>query len=318
MNSQRIGVLAAGRDARETVDRIKDLERRGVSTAWLTTGGAGPDALSLFAAAAGQTDRIRMGTCIVPTWPRHPIVIVQQAQVINGLAPGRLRLGMGPSHKPSVETSFGIKFDKPLGHLREYLHIVRTLLHDGKVDFDGSHYRAHARIATPIPDLPVMASALQPGSYDFCGREADGAISWVSPHAYLRDVSLPTMKAAAAKAGRPVPPLIAHTPICVHDNLAEAREATRRQFGGYLRMPFYLGMLASAGFPNSGRLTAWTDDMLDAVLLAGKESVVGDKLRQVFDWGIDEVIAHVIPAGGDSAKSYERSVRLLSELAGKA
>ena len=195
MSSRRIGVAAMGGDASTVLNRIRDLEERKIQAAWLTTGGAGVDGLSIFAAAAATTERILLGTCIVPTWPRHPIVTVQQVQVIAKLAPGRFRLGLGPSHRPSVEQMFGFDFNTPLSNLREYVHVVKTLLREGSVDFDGRHYHAHAQIAEPVVDVPIMASALRKGSYEFCGAETDGAISWVSPYIYLRDVAIPAMKA---------------------------------------------------------------------------------------------------------------------------
>mgnify|MGYP003324951041 FL=1 len=187
MSDQKVGVAAMGGNAKTVLSRIQDLERHGIEVAWLTTGGAGVDAMSIFSAVAATTDKILMGTCIVPTFPRHPIVTAQQVQVIANIAPGRFRLGLGPSHKPTMKSMFGVDFHTPLTNLREYVHIVRTLLETGSVEFDGSHYQAHARIAEPVKGVPIMASALRTRSYEFCGAEADGAISWVSPYQFLRD-----------------------------------------------------------------------------------------------------------------------------------
>lgn len=317
MSSRRIGVAAMGGDANTILARIQDLERRNIPTAWLTTGRAGLDGLTLFAAAAARTERIMLGTCIVPTWPRHPIVTVQQVQVLSDLAPGRIRLGLGPSHKPTIEEMFGIDFEAPLTNLREYAHIVKTLLREGSVDFDGRHYHAHARIAEPVADVPVMASALRRGSYEFCGAETDGAISWVSPYTYLLDVALPAIKAGAQQAGRDVPPLIAHVPVCVHQDRDEVRDAARRQLRIYPQMPFYGRMFAEAGFPEAEQSTAWSDAMLDAVVVSGDEGEVSARLRELFDGGIGEVIADVILVGEDRQASWGRTVGLLAEVAGK-
>ena len=114
MIEKRIGVAAMGGNANEVLSRIQELERRGVQAAWLTTGGAGLDGLTLFSAAATQTERIMLGTCITPTWPRHPIAAVQQVQVIANLAPGRFRFGVGPSHRAGMEGMFGFDFTAPL------------------------------------------------------------------------------------------------------------------------------------------------------------------------------------------------------------
>ena len=310
-----IGVTAMGGDTRQVLDRIVDLERRRIPAAWLTTGGAGLDSLTLFAAAAMRTERIALGTSIVPTWPRHPVTAVQQVQVLAALMPGRLRFGVGPSHKPSVERTYGYDFRKPLTNLREYVHIVKTLLREGTVDFDGELYHAHARIPATIVDLPIMASALQPRSYELCGEITDGAISWVCPHQYLVGTALPAMRTGAAKAGRPTPPVIAHTPICVHDDVREARAAAMQQLQNYPRMPFYASMLAASGFPKVLETQAWTDEMLDGVFICGNEKAVAAKLEALFDQGIGEVIAQVIPSGTNLAKSTERTLDLIGNLA---
>ena len=98
----------------------------------------------------------------------------------------------GPSHRAGMESMFGFGFKAPLTNLREYVSIVKKLLLEGSVNFDGRHYRAHASIGEAVNDVPVMASALRPASFEFCGAEADGAISWVCPGVYLRDV-VPTL-----------------------------------------------------------------------------------------------------------------------------
>src|SRR3990172_8846600 len=145
-----IGVHVAAPDADGLLTGIEEAERLGIPAAWLTTSGAGPDALTVLAAAAVRTERIRLGTAITPIFPRHPLMVVQQVQVVAKLAPGRFRLGLGTSHGATVEGIFGIEFKAPLAHLREYIHIVRTLLREGAVDFAGRHRRAQARLAAPV------------------------------------------------------------------------------------------------------------------------------------------------------------------------
>lgn len=310
---QSIGVAIAGQDTREVLERIRQVEEMGIPAAWLTTGGAGRDALTLFAAAAVQTKRVLLGTCITPTWPRHPVAVAQQVRVLAELAPGRFRLGVGPSHRAGMERMFGVEFQTPLGHLREYLRILKALLQKGEVDFDGRYYKAHARTGMPL-DVPVMASALRPRSFELCGTEADGAISWVCPGVYLRDVALPAMRAGARQAGRPVPAMVAHAPVCVHDDAEEVRAATREQLGGYPTNPFYTQMFVEAGFPEVAQTRAWGDAMTDAVVLAGSEARVRERLLELFSWGASEIIVSPVTAGRDRAASMERTLKLLAEV----
>jgi alkanesulfonate monooxygenase SsuD/methylene tetrahydromethanopterin reductase-like flavin-dependent oxidoreductase (luciferase family) len=163
MPSRLLGVAVRGDKSPEVLTRIEQAEQLGLHAAWMTTGGARLDSMTIFAAAALRTQHIKLGTSIVPTFPRHPLVMVQQAQVVAQLAPGRFRLGVGPSHRPTIE-AMGLPFSSPLGHLREYLRILKALLQQGRVDMDGTYYKAHETLLEPL-DLPVMASALQRGSF---------------------------------------------------------------------------------------------------------------------------------------------------------
>jgi F420-dependent oxidoreductase-like protein len=314
MGDTRIGVAAAGGDGAEVLARIQQLEESGVDAAWLTTGGAGPDGLTILGAAAARTERIQLGTAIVPTWPRHPIVAAQQAQVIESIAPGRFRFGLGPSHAPVISGMFGIEFDAVLSHLEEYVHIVRTLLHDGSIEFDGDRLTAHASIPDSFPDLPVMASALRKRSFEYCGAQTDGAISWMCPLPYMRDVAVPAIKAGAESAGRPTPPIVAHIPLTVHDNADEVRAAAREQFAIYARLPFYQSMFELSGYPEATQTSEWSDRMVDEIVAYGSDERVSQRIDEAFELGTSEVLVSVLTAGPEPEKVWDRTVGLLGEL----
>ena len=158
-----------------------------------------------------------------------------------------------------------------------------------------------------------MASALQRGSFELCGEVADGAISWICPAPYLRDVALPAMRAGAERVGRPVPPLIAHAPVCVHENADEVRAAVRQQIMNP-RLPFYQRMLIAAGFPEAADGT-WSDRMIDAVVLWGNETRVTKHLQDFLAGGATEILASPVVAGNDRAASLEHTMRLLGSVA---
>ena len=315
MSEKTIGLAVMGGDSNAVLERIEDAEERGVHAAWLTVGSANLDGVTLMAAAAARTERILLGTCIVPIWGRHPVAAAQQTQVAAQLSGNRFRFGVGPSHVRAMGTVFGADYRTPLTALREYVAVVKTLLETGAIEFEGSVYRASVALPAPVPGVPVMASALRPKSYELCGEVADGAISWVSPGEYLRDAALPAMRRGAEKAGRPCPPLVAHAPVCVHDDPEQARAAAREQLAHYPRMPFYQAMFAEAGFPEAAQTDGWSDRMLDAVVLSGDEATVAARIDELFAFGAGEIIAHVVPAGPDPAASRERSLALLSRAA---
>ena len=312
MDGKLIGLAVGGNKVADVQAAIEQAEKVGIQAAWMTTGGARLDSITTFAAAAGRTHSIKFGTSIVPTFPRHPLVMVQQAQVVGQLAPGRFRLGIGPSHRPTMR-AMGIQMPSPLGHLRDYLKILKSLLQTGKVDYDGEFYQAHDSIAEPV-DIQVMASALQKNSFELCGAEADGAISWVSPSAYLKEVALPAMEKGAKEAGRPVPPLIAHVPICVHDSVEEVRSAFREQFAMYPKLPFYRRMLVSSGYPEASQQT-WSDAMMDGLVIYGDETRVTEGIKKLFSGGASEILVSPVLAGDDRAASLDRTLKLLGQVA---
>ena len=314
MAEKLIGVAVAGTGIRDIQAMILRAEELGIHAAWMTTGGARPDSMTAFAATAGLTESIKLGTSIVPTYPRHPLVMAQQAQIVAQLAPGRFRLGVGPSHRPTIE-AMGIDFNAPLAHLREYLQILKAILQGGRVDFDGEHYTAHDGIAAPV-DIEIMASALRKGSFELCGAEADGAISWICPGTYLRDVALPAMEAGAQQAGRETPPLIAHAPVCVHDNPDEVRAAVRQQIMNP-RLPYYQRMLVAAGYPEATEGT-WSDAMIDGAVIWGDEGQCLERIQEWLSFGATEILASPVVAGPDSEASLDRTMRLLGQAAGAA
>jgi F420-dependent oxidoreductase-like protein len=270
---------------------IVQAEARGVQAVWSTVGGTNPDAVTLFAAAAAQTSRINLGTAIVPTYPRHPIALASQALVLGGLAPGRFRLGIGSSHRPTIEGMFGLPFDKPLEHLREYLTILRGLLWEGASEFSGQHFRVKAELPAGLepPKIPLPISALRVGAFRLAGEIADGAISWVCPVPYLVNVARPALEAGAQAAGRPTPPLIGHIPVALSEDREAVRAAARPQLANYGRLPFYARMFADAGFP-VGADGTMTDALLDELVVSGSPEAVAARLHQIQAAGVDELL----------------------------
>src|SRR5579883_2932047 len=311
-----IGIAVQEPNGAAAVSAIRRYEEAGVPAAWLTTGGVGADSLTVFAAAAATTSRILLGTCIIPILPRHPLVVVQQTIVIASLAPGRFRLGVGPSHKPAVEGMYGFEFKAPQGHLREYIRILKDIFRDGAVDFDGRHYHAHARLQAPLdPPVPVMASALREKAFRLCGEIADGAITWVCPLNYIRDVAIPAVQAGAETAARVGPPLVAHVPFCLSDDADAAREAARRQLAGYPRLPYYAQMMVDAGLPEAAQ-GQWSDAMVDAIVAHGNEDKVAARLQEYLDAGVGEIIAAPITLCSREG-SLERAEASVARLANR-
>lgn len=300
-------------DLGKTLEVIRAADESGVGTVWQTVGATRPDAMTTYAAAAVQTERLNLGTSIVPTYPRHPAALASQVLAIESLAPGRLRLGIGPSHRPTIEGQLGIPMGKPLSHLREYLTVLRALLWEGKVDFDGDHYRVHLEFqaGTEPPRTEILTSTLSVNAYRLAGELADGALSWVSPVPYLVETALPALAEGAAQGNRPVPPLIAHVPVAVTSDREAALDATSRDFGLYGRLPFYANMFAAAGVPATDNATS--SAAIEALAVYGTPDQIAVRLQEILAEGIGEIyVSHVIV--GDEAAERAELMRILATL----
>ena len=255
-----------------------------------------------------------MGSAIIPTWPRNPVFIAQQVIAIESLAPGRLRLGIGPSTEGAMRP-FGVPFATPLAQLREYLTVLRALLHEGEVDFTGKHLRARARV--PATQTPVLASALNARAFELCGERSDGAISWVCPLPYLVQHALPALRRGAERADREPPPLVMHVPVSVHNDAEAVREAAQRQVGAYARFQFYRDMFAAAGYPDAAegaepgvRRRAWW--------CTARSSRWWRGLLALLDAGMGELMTMPLITDDDRDSSIERSFAAIAKAAAQA
>ncbi len=312
MKNLDISLHIVAPDTAGLVEGIVGAAAAGLNTAWLTVGGPSPDPFAVFALASQRAERITFGTSIVPTYPRHPIAMAQGAMTVDQIAPGRLKLGVGPSHKPAIEGTWGIAFHKPLSHLREYVTVLKALLNEGEVDHDGELIQAHTRIAAPTK-VRVMISALREKAFRLSGELTEGGISWMAPLPYIRDIAAPAQQAGADAADRAKPAMIVHTPVVVSEDTSAVREAAKRQFGFYQRLPYYSQMLVDAGFDEASG-TEFTDRMADGLIIAGSENEVGDRIRGMTEFAVDEMLAAIVqlPDGADAA--YDRTLRLLGQL----
>ena len=308
---ERVGLVVYGRDAAAAVAKIVKAEAAGVRQVWMTQGTPAPDTLTLFAAAAVQTTSVRLGTAVVPIYPQHPLTLAQQALALDDLAPGRLRLGIGPSHRPTIEGTYGIPMKAPLEHLREYVTVLRSALWEGNVDYQGRFYTIKVRLPR-TPHTPILISALREGAFRLAGEVADGAISWVCPVPYLLEKAIPALQAGAAKSGRPVPPLVAHISVALGQDRQAVLAAARRQMGGYGRLPFYANMFADAGFPVSPD-GVMSDALIDSLVVSGDEAAIASRLTELLAAGLDEVFVMHVPVA-DPEGEQARLMRLLGQL----
>ena len=302
----RIGIYGGnvrrGRPLTSLVEEIVEKEAEGFVSYWMPQVHMF-DALTMIALAGQQTSSIEMGTAVVPSYPRHPNALAQQAATVNSLTNGRLVLGVGPSHAPGIE-ALGLKYDRPAKHMREYVTVLKALTTEGRVDHQGDMYQIKTGIAVPeAQPFPIVMSALAPLMLKAAAEVADGTVTWMVGQKTIAENTVPKITQAAAAAGREAPRVIVGLPVCVHDDKEQAIARANQVFGHYYGLPNYRRQLDNEGLSSAGEIA-----------VVGNESDVESQLQAFFDAGATEVLASVFPAGDDSRGSFARTNELLKGL----
>ena len=290
----------------DLVAQAKRAEADGFASGWFANI-FGMDAIMAAALCGRETSRIELGTAVVPTYPRHPVAMAQQALSAQAVARGRFTLGIGLSHQVVIEGMLGLSFAKPFSHMREYLAVLGPLIRTGSVQYAGEEYRVGANVSVPgAKPCPILVAALAPKMLALTGREADGTITWMTGPRTLREHTVPRISEAAAAAGRPKPRVVVGLPIAVTTDIAAAREVAGRAFQIYGFLPSYRAMLDREG-------AAGPAD----VAIVGDESAVGAALDAVAEAGATDFLAVPFAVPGD-ADSVARTRDLLVKRAARS
>ena len=297
----RIGVIGGvtpGEDG--TIDGIvraaRDYETRGFVSFWMPNI-FGLDAITTLAIAGRETKRIELGTAVVPTYPRHPIAMAQQALTASAAANGRFALGLGLSHKIVIEDLMGMSYAKPLRHMREYLTVLADLLGGRPAKFEGEEYRLNLGLQVPgAQRVPVLVAALGEQMLRLTGRLADGTILWMTGPKTIEQHVAPTLFGAAEAAGRPRPRIVANLPIALTRQPDAARAWVAQNFAIYGSLPSYRAMLDREGAAGPADVT-----------LAGDEKALDAALARLRDLGVSDfagAVAAVDPETGQRTLAY--------------
>jgi len=310
--------ISPGKDLPSAVARVKLAEKLGYEAVFATHT-MGRDGLATVAAYAASTTTIKLGTGVLPAFPRHPIALAIEAATIDEFSEGRLILGIGASHALTMENFYGIKMERPLARMKEYVHILRSIFTEGGVSFQGDFYTANYRFMGygARKDLPVYVAALAPGMLKHCGAACDGDVLWACLPTYIRDTIAPTIRAGAESAGRDpsAVSIVAAIPTALTKDVEAARAAIRKDFFVYMTLPFYRRAIAGAGYEGelkafddaqtagdfAGALAAMSDKMLDEFAAIGDEKRIADKFAEYRDAGVTLPAAGVFQAGDGSA-----------------
>ena len=283
----KIGINGTGLVQKASIDAIREdalaAVNDGFTSYWLAehpTGGF--DALTVLSVIAADVPDIELGTAIVPTFPRHPMVLAGQALTAQTAMSGRLCLGIGLSHEVMM-AQLGIGFEKPIRHLREYLSILMPLIEVGKVSFEGETLSCNAEVFRIPENRPcVVVAALGPQALRVAGHRTDGTtLAWVGPRTIAEHIK-PRLTEAAAKAGKQDPRIIATLPVVVTGQAAAIRTRIGETLTMYGELPSYKAMFKREGVSGPADLA-----------IAGSASEVEDEINRLAEAGVTDFAASV-------------------------
>jgi len=273
---RRAAYLTPGRDLSTAVELARRAEALGYESVWVTQG-LGRDSFLVLSAYGAATTRLGLGVGVVPIYPRHPVAMAQAALTLAETTGGRFTLGIGVSHRATMEAMLGLALDAPLAVMREYVAVLRGALGAG-ADFEGRHFRVRWSLALPERPAPprIYLAALSRKMLELAGEIADGAILWLCPPAYVREVALPALERGRKRTGKALAgfEIVAAVPLAVTRDVAGARAAFRTELARYLALPFYRAMLVGSGLGEGVR--AFDRDGEVPETLAGALGAVGD------------------------------------------
>ena len=251
------------------------------------------------------TERIELGTAVLPIQTRHPIAMAQEVLSNQEVCEGRFTLGLGVSHHWVVEGMLGLSYERPAHQMRSYLEVLNAALRGpGQVDVENDGYRVHSPMdVTDRGPNPVLLAALGPVMLRLAGEHASGTILWLADERAIADHVVPRITKAAAGAGRPAPRVVAGVPValCPKDEVDAAREWANRVLGHAEFCPNYQRLL------DRGDATDVGD-----ILAAGDESAVVARLRAFRDAGVTDLAVRVLAIGPDRESRIESRQRTLA------
>jgi alkanesulfonate monooxygenase SsuD/methylene tetrahydromethanopterin reductase-like flavin-dependent oxidoreductase (luciferase family) len=309
----RVGISVQPADPATLVANIVEIEEAGVDHVWVAFGPLGyPDVLTTLAAAAVRTSHLKLGTSIVQITSRHPVFMAQQVLSFDSLAPGRLRLGIGGTGLSQMAKSiYGIEMGAPLAYLREYIQVLRPLLEQGEVHYQGRYFTVDASLPGSA-QVPLFISALGAGAFRLAGEVTDGALPFITPIPYLLNTAIPALSAGAAAATRPRPPVVAHVPVAFTEDRATALRAGRQALGIYPTLPAYRNMFIAAGFTELDTNLV-SDRLIESLVVFGNESKIRDRVLELLATDIDTLALSLVPAS-DPTQERVRLARLVGRL----
>ncbi len=312
----RIGLMIGpekGRYREKAARLIADAvaaERDGFASLWIPQIPGDFDALTAVTLTGQATERIEIGTAVLPIQTRHPIALAQEVLSNQIVCNGRFTLGLGTSHHWVIDGMLGLPYDRPAALMRSYLEVLNAALRGpGNVDVENDAFRVHSPMdVSDQADTRVLLAALGPVMLRIAGEHASGTILWLADERAVAEHVVPRITRAAAAAGRPAPRIVAGVPValCARSEVDEARAWANRVLGHAEFCPNYQRLLDKGD----------ANDIGD-ILAAGDEESIVRRLRAFRDAGVTDLAIRVLPLGPDREAriaSRRRTLDLVASL----
>jgi F420-dependent oxidoreductase-like protein len=269
------------KDSIDDVVRLgKEIEEAGLDHVWLANIFSF-DAITTLALIGRETSRVRLGTAVTPIYPRHPGALAQQAMTTAAATTNRFTLGIGLSHQVVIENMFGMSYDKPAKHMREYLSVLMPLLRGETASFQGEQYRVQG-LTLDIPggtDVPVVVAALGPTMIKLTAEMADGTNTWMVGPKTMEEHIIPSFQAA----GKSDPDIVAGMPIVLTTNIDDAKEKIAQNLTVYGQLPSYRAMLDREGAAGPADIA-----------IVGDENQLRGQIKRFQDMGVTDFNAAIM------------------------
>jgi F420-dependent oxidoreductase-like protein len=287
------GSESSGNAIDTSVDLAREAASVGLGSLWFAQR-FDIDALSLAAVVGNQVDGIAVGTSVVPIYPRHPIVVANQANTAQAASHGRFTLGLGLGAAQLVEPTYGVDTSRSIRHLREYLTVLDDLFTHGSTDFKGDTLVARNPMPTTVAgaDRPdILVAAMGPQALQVTGELADGTLPNLAGPRTLADFIVPRLNTAAARSGRPAPRIVAALAAVVTDDAVAVRARLTELSAFYATIPSYRAVLEREGVTDPATLA-----------VVGDETALAEAVARYRDAGATEIVLTQTAIGGEESR----------------
>ncbi len=258
----------------ELIAQTRQAAEAGMKSVWFSQLPLSQDAIAIAALAGREVPGIEVGTSVVPTYPRHPLLVASAAQTAQAATGGRFTLGIGLGSKGFLGPVYGVEYPPPIRHLREYLTVLRQVFAGEAAGFDGETVRAHSPGPSTVAgglDVPIIVAAMGPQALAVTGELADGTLPYLAGPRALSERIVPALPEGKR--------IIAAVPAVVTDEPDAVRALAAEQMAFYAQIPSYRKILDAEGVDHPVELA-----------LIGDEKTVARGIRRYYDAGATDVV----------------------------